>query len=42
MSPVILAARSQFLQSVSLDAFTLIHDLPEAVRQLDLPDEVMS
>jgi ATP-dependent helicase YprA (DUF1998 family)/Zn finger protein HypA/HybF involved in hydrogenase expression len=40
VSPVLLAAQSQFLESISLDGFTLAHDLPEAMRQLDLPDGV--
>ena len=33
-SPVLRAARSAFQEVVSLDTFTLVHDLPEAVRQL--------
>ncbi|MBK7779598.1 MAG: DEAD/DEAH box helicase [Ardenticatenia bacterium] len=37
-SPVIAAARSQFLEAVSLDAFDLLHDLPAAVTRLRLPD----
>jgi ATP-dependent helicase YprA (DUF1998 family) len=36
-SPVINAARSQFLEAVSLDAFELLHDLPAAVARLKLP-----
>ena len=36
-SPVIAAARSQFLEAVSLDAFDLLHDLPAAVARLKLP-----
>lgn len=36
-SPVVAAARSQFLESVSLDAFDLLHDLPAAVARLKLP-----
>jgi hypothetical protein len=37
-SPVIAAARSQFLEAVSLDAFDLLHDLPAAVARLKLPN----
>jgi ATP-dependent helicase YprA (DUF1998 family) len=37
-SPVGAAARSQFLESISLDAFDLIHDLPAAVARLKLPN----
>jgi hypothetical protein len=36
-SPVIAAARAQFLEAVSLDAFDLLHDLPAAVARLKLP-----
>lgn len=36
-SPVVAAARSQFLEAVSLDAFDLLHDLPAAVARLKLP-----
>jgi ATP-dependent helicase YprA (DUF1998 family) len=36
-SPVIAAARSQFVEAVSLDAFDLVHDLPAAVARLRLP-----
>lgn len=32
------AAQTQNLGSIFVDAFTLVHDLPEAVRQLQLPD----
>jgi ATP-dependent helicase YprA (DUF1998 family)/Zn finger protein HypA/HybF involved in hydrogenase expression len=32
-SPVIVAARSQFMQALSLDAFELVHDLPAAVER---------
>ncbi|MBL8622901.1 MAG: DEAD/DEAH box helicase [Myxococcales bacterium] len=37
-SPVIAAARSQFLEAVSLDGFDLLHDLPAAVARLKLPN----
>jgi hypothetical protein len=37
-SPVVAAARSQFLEAVSLDAFDLLHDLPAAVARLKLPN----
>lgn len=37
-SPAIAAARSQFLEAVSLDAFDLLHDLPAAVARLKLPN----
>ncbi len=36
-SPVIAAARGQFLEAVSIDAFELLHDLPAAVGRLKLP-----
>ncbi len=36
-SPVAAAARAQFLEVVSLDAFDLLHDLPAAVARLRLP-----
>ena len=36
-SPVVAAARSQFLEALSLDAFDLLHDLPAAVARLKLP-----
>lgn len=36
-SPVVAAARTQFLEVVSLDAFDLLHDLPAAVARLKLP-----
>jgi len=36
-SPVVTAARTQFLEVVSLDAFDLVHDLPAAVARLKLP-----
>jgi ATP-dependent helicase YprA (DUF1998 family)/rRNA maturation endonuclease Nob1 len=39
-SSVIAAARSRFLEAVSLDAFDLIHDLPGAVARLRLPSGV--
>ena len=35
--PVVSAARMGFLQSVVLDAFDLLHDLPAAVGRLSLP-----
>ena len=37
-SDVTGAAQLAFQEAVELDAFTLVHDLPEAVRQLQLPD----
>jgi ATP-dependent helicase YprA (DUF1998 family) len=37
-SPVAGAAQMAFQEVVELDAFTLVHDLPEAVDQLQLPD----
>ena len=37
-SDVTGAAQLAFQEVVELDAFTLVHDLPEAVRQLQLPD----
>ena len=37
-SPVVAAARSQFVEAVSLDAFDLLHDLPAAVARLKLPN----
>jgi len=40
-SSVVAAARSQFLEIVSLDAFDLVHDLPAAVARLNLPSEVV-
>jgi ATP-dependent helicase YprA (DUF1998 family)/Zn finger protein HypA/HybF involved in hydrogenase expression len=40
-SPVIAAARAQFLESVSLDAFDLVHDLPAAAARLKLPSGVI-
>ena len=40
-SPVINAARSQFLEAVSLDAFELEHDLPAAIDRLRLPRGVV-
>ena len=36
-SAVMTAARAQFLEAVSLDAFELLHDLPAAVARLKLP-----
>lgn len=39
-SPVVTAARTQFLEAVSLDAFELVHDLPAAVARLKLPSGV--
>jgi ATP-dependent helicase YprA (DUF1998 family)/Zn finger protein HypA/HybF involved in hydrogenase expression len=36
-SAVVSAARSQFLEAVSLDAFDLVHDLPATVARLKLP-----
>jgi len=36
-SPVVSAARSQFFEAVSLDAFDLVHDLPASVARLKLP-----
>ncbi len=36
-SPVMAAARSHFLEAVSLGAFDLLHDLPSAVARLKLP-----
>jgi len=39
-SAVVGAARSQFLEVVSLDAFDLVHDLPAAVARFNLPSEV--
>jgi len=36
-SPVVAAARLQFLETVSIDAFDLLHDLPAAVARLKLP-----
>jgi ATP-dependent helicase YprA (DUF1998 family) len=36
-SAVSLAARDAFQELVELDAFALVHDLPEAVRRLQLP-----
>ena len=41
-SPVVFAARSQFLESISLDAFELVHDLPSAVERLKLPSDVVA
>jgi hypothetical protein len=40
-SPVIAAARTQFLEAISIDAFDLIHDLPAAVARLKLPSGVV-
>lgn len=40
-SVVMNAARSQFLEAVSLDAFELEHDLPAAVERLRLPRGVV-
>jgi ATP-dependent helicase YprA (DUF1998 family) len=37
---VAAAARAKFLEHVELDAFALVHDLPEAVRRLELLDGV--
>jgi ATP-dependent helicase YprA (DUF1998 family) len=37
-SPAVSAARAQFLEVVSLDAFELLHDLPAAVSRLNLPN----
>jgi hypothetical protein len=36
-SSAVTAARAQFLEAVSLDAFDLLHDLPAAVARLKLP-----
>lgn len=36
-SEVVAAARSQFLEAVSLDAFDLVHDLPATIARLKLP-----
>jgi len=41
-SPMVLAAQSQFLESISLDAFELVHDLPAAVERLKLPSGVLA
>ena len=41
-SPVVLAAQTQFLESISLDAFELVHDLPAAVERLKLPSSVLA
>ncbi|MCB9759436.1 MAG: DEAD/DEAH box helicase [Alphaproteobacteria bacterium] len=40
MSEVASAAQMAFQELVEVDAFTLVHDLPEAVRRLQLPDVV--
>jgi len=40
-SAVVAAARTQFLEAVSLDAFDLLHDLPAAVARLKLPSGAM-
>ena len=37
-SPVLLAAQASFQELVEIDAFTLVHDLPSAVAQLQIPD----
>ena len=37
-SPVAAAAQMEFLESLSLDAFELVRDLPAAVERLDLPE----
>jgi hypothetical protein len=39
-TPVSLAARSAFMEAVELDAFSLEHDLPQAIQQLQLPGRV--
>lgn len=36
-SPLMAAARGQFLESIALDGFELLHDLPAAVARLQLP-----
>ncbi|MCB9797532.1 MAG: DEAD/DEAH box helicase [Alphaproteobacteria bacterium] len=41
-SPVVLAAQSQFLESLALNAFELVHDLPAAVERLKLPSGVLA
>jgi ATP-dependent helicase YprA (DUF1998 family) len=41
-SPMVLASQSQFLESISLDAFELVHDLPAAVERLKLPSGVLA
>jgi hypothetical protein len=33
----VAAGRAQFLETVTLDAFDLLHDLPAAVARLKLP-----
>ncbi|MDP1917103.1 MAG: DEAD/DEAH box helicase [Myxococcales bacterium] len=39
-SPVVAAGRAQFLETVTLDAFDLLHDLPAAVARLKLPSGI--
>jgi ATP-dependent helicase YprA (DUF1998 family) len=39
-SPVVVAGRSQFLETITLDAFDLLHDLPAAVARLKLPSGI--
>lgn len=41
-STVATDARSQFIESISLDAYDLAHDLPRAVERLRLPSGVIS
>ena len=37
-SEVVFAGQGEFLETLSLDAFELLHDLPSAFRRLNLPD----